>query len=686
MKKLLLLISLLLFYSILLITCKKDKNIDNTTQNNEPNQNVLSQQEWIEILKADSIISISADSILLSNDPINGWNSMKNNYKNYSNVEQVSVTDKALYVKFKKGGIFCWYAPSGMSKGKIYNNNVIIKKQVSNKINGLVGNNKVCLINCLYEDEQFPNFKQFINNLSTNFLINGYDVTIKNGIDANIPFYGVSLKDFGVIYNIGHGDYFGLPVIDWLPKTWVQTGEKYNPNNFQFGGQYFFDWLSGKIVPVTINETLGGEQKPVKYCSISEIFFKDKYSDNSFPSSFIYFANCRTFMSSNDELPCILNSKGAAVIIGWDEIHSVSVNEESGMALIDTMLFSSLDVSNALNKLPDNLKNQNNGGILSHLTYYPSSGGVIQLNTTAVPILITNNVTGITLTTALCGGNITSDGGTTVTARGVCWSTSQNPTIADNKTNDGIGIGSFTSSIAGLTTNSTYYVKAYATNSSGTAYGNQVSFTAGIIFTPGSGVTDIDGNTYATIILGTQEWMVENLKVTHFNNGDSIPLITNNWSSLSTPGYCWYNDDEATYKNTYGALYNWYTVNTSELCPTGWHVPSDSEWYVLSVYLGGLSVAGGKLKEIGTTHWNDPNTGATNEAGFTALPGGCRSTYFGIWSTFINNGYEGCWWSSTLNPYTYNSYYEELYYNFSNINRYEGTLTDNFSVRCVKDN
>jgi len=156
----------------------------------------------------------------------------------------------------------------------------------------------------------------------------------------------------------------------------------------------------------------------------------------------------------------------------------------------------------------------------------------------------------------------------------------------------------------------------------GTAYGTQVSFT-----TLMSGqFSDIDGNVYNTITIGTQIWMKENLKTTKYNDGSSIPLVTDNtaWINLSTPGYCWYNNDAATYKSAYGAMYNWYTVNTGKICPPNWHVPTDTQWETLITYLGGKIIAGGKMKETGTAHWTSPNIGATNETGFTALPGGYR--------------------------------------------------------------
>jgi uncharacterized protein (TIGR02145 family) len=223
-------------------------------------------------------------------------------------------------------------------------------------------------------------------------------------------------------------------------------------------------------------------------------------------------------------------------------------------------------------------------------------------------------------------------------------------------------------------------VRAYATNSAGTAYGSEISFTT----QQGSGttVTDIEGNVYHTVTIGTQVWMVENLKVSKYNDGTAIPLVTDGaaWSNLTTPGYCWYYNDTTTNKNTYGALYNWYTVNTGKLCTTGWHVPSNDEWFVLTDYLGGESVAGGKLKETGTIHWKSPNTGATNESGFTALPGGLR----GGNGVFDNNRFDGYWWSS-VQYYSYGAWSRYIGYDGIGVYRYSDYEQNGFSVRCVRD-
>ena len=247
------------------------------------------------------------------------------------------------------------------------------------------------------------------------------------------------------------------------------------------------------------------------------------------------------------------------------------------------------------------------------------------------------------------------------------------------KTTDGTGIGSFTSTITGLLAGTTYFVRAYATNSAGTAYGNELSFAT--TAPPITTVTDYDGNVYDIITIGTQDWLKQNLKTTHYKNGAAItyPGTDNTaWQNNTTGAYAWYNNDEATYKNTYGALYNWYAVNTGNLCPTGWHVPTDAEWTTLTNYLGGESIAGGKLKA--TTLWNSPNTGATNSSGFTALPGGGRR-YDGAYDDI---GYSGLWWSSTESSTAY-AWYRYMSYFFSNAYRYDSYKTSGFSVRCLSD-
>ena len=158
-------------------------------------------------------------------------------------------------------------------------------------------------------------------------------------------------------------------------------------------------------------------------------------------------------------------------------------------------------------------------------------------------------------------------------------------------------------------------------------------------------LTDIDGNTYKTIVIGSQEWMAENLRTSRYANGDSIPNVTDNneWTNLNTGAFCWNNNDSATYECPYGKLYNWYAVvDTRNLCPTGWSVPHFyGDWIELTDHLGGFEVAG-KMKEAGYDHWEMPNTDATNESGFTGLPGGQRYSS----GAFVGGNDEGTWWSS----------------------------------------
>ncbi len=196
-------------------------------------------------------------------------------------------------------------------------------------------------------------------------------------------------------------------------------------------------------------------------------------------------------------------------------------------------------------------------------------------------------------------------------------------------------------------------------------------------------VSDIDGNIYITTKIGNQWWMAENLKVTHYQNGDAILHVTDNatWAGLSTGAYCKYNND-STNVATYGSLYNWYAVADSlNLAPAGWHVPTDAEWQILVDYLGGSSVAGGKLKESGTTHWNSSNTGVTNESGFSALPGGYRSSSHG---TFRNVGSYASFWSSTESS-SYLAWYRYLYCSYSEIYCFDVSKRLGYSVRCVRD-
>ncbi len=306
------------------------------------------------------------------------------------------------------------------------------------------------------------------------------------------------------------------------------------------------------------------------------------------------------------------------------------------------------------------------------------------------PSLTTNSVESVTLTSAVSGGNISSDGYATVYARGVCWSTEPNPTTADNKTTDGTGIGEFTSTLTNLSPGTTYHLRAYATNAAGTAYGEEVSFATTAL----ENFTDSrDGNVYEYVSIGSQVWMTENLRY--------LPDIVGPGTGSDTTacyyvyGYDGTNVSEAKATGnyqTYGVLYNWpaamagsasSSANPSGVqgvCPAGWHLPSDAEWTVLTNLLGGSSLAGGKLKETGTSHWSSPNTGASNETFFSALPGGYRYTN----GTFANIDYYGFWWCATEYA-TGGTWYLRMQYNNRDLVRDYYYTKLGLSVRCVRD-
>jgi uncharacterized protein (TIGR02145 family) len=279
-----------------------------------------------------------------------------------------------------------------------------------------------------------------------------------------------------------------------------------------------------------------------------------------------------------------------------------------------------------------------------------------------IPTVTTNVVSDITSASAICGGNVISCGGNTWVNRGICWSDIiTEPTIADNPrwADSGSQTGSFSTLLDYLTPGTSYFVRAYADNDAGIGYGSVIDFTTtgsvvgDIVFNPDleyGSLTDIDGNAYKTIKIASQTWLAENLKTSKYNDGTDIPLVTAlaDWINLATPAYCWYYNDEAKYKNNYGALYNWHAVNTGKLCPIGWHVPTDTEFKTLIAYSGGDSVAGRQLKETGVTHWIMTSTGVSNSSGFTALPGGTRwGAKSDPISYFKDLGYIGYFWSTT---------------------------------------
>ena len=324
----------------------------------------------------------------------------------------------------------------------------------------------------------------------------------------------------------------------------------------------------------------------------------------------------------------------------------------------------------------------------------------------------TGTITNILLNSCIAQGIIIDIGEYMITQHGHCWSTSQNPTINNRKTDLGLkdSVGEFSSELTGLDSETTYYVRAYATNKFGTYYGEQVQF-----ITASTTVRDYDGNTYQTVQIGNQIWMAENLKTTHYSDGTAIPLVENNssWKNLTVTdkAYCYYENSTSN-GNVYGALYTWSAAmngaqssnsipsNIQGVCPTGWHLPSDSEWKELEMYFGMSQSAaddidwrgtdeGSKLKESGTIHWEYPNQGATNSSGFTALPAGNRGyadsagVTTGIFE-FLGE-YTDFWSSSEVS--SNGAWYRSLGWNQTGVYRYwQYSWKDaGLSVRCIKD-
>lgn len=323
------------------------------------------------------------------------------------------------------------------------------------------------------------------------------------------------------------------------------------------------------------------------------------------------------------------------------------------------------------------------------------------------PSLTTKNIANITETSALCGGTITSENGGYVSSRGVCWDKRPNPTIANSINTNGSDTGSFTCSIFGLAEFTTYYVRAYATNSEGTSYGNEVRFTT---FLSSNKVADIDSNVYNTISIGTQIWLVENLKTTKYQNGQLIGTTTPAGKDISgenTPKYQWAYSGYERFTGTYGRLYTWYAVTDSRnVCPTGWHVPTSAEWTTLTDYLTkhnfGMGLSYWIAKSMASkTEWkkcieifgNGTNGSESmpyyhigyypeynNSSGFTGFPGGVRF-YPGI---FDNMSEFGFWWASTEFNVS-EAKYIDLYYNLETVGISPYPKANGLSVRCVKD-
>jgi uncharacterized protein (TIGR02145 family) len=343
-------------------------------------------------------------------------------------------------------------------------------------------------------------------------------------------------------------------------------------------------------------------------------------------------------------------------------------------------------------------------GLTANTTYYVRAfattgesttyGTQISFKTTdyIVPQVSTSALSSITLTKALGGGYVISDNGFAIEERGICYSATANPTIANTKISTTGTIGSFTSSLISLISNTTYHVRAYAITSEGVGYGTDISFT-----TVSNTLTDAEGNNYKVVEIGNQVWMAENLRVTKYLNGDLIGTTASATTDITGETYSKYqwacNGDENNVA-AYGRLYTWFAAtDTRKICPTGWHLPSETDFMTLEMTLGMSQAEAQNLEYRGTNEgsklagnallWNDGTLESDPEfgtSGFNALPAGYRQ-YNG---TYINFGKEGFWWSAQENGSI--AYSRVLDFNDTRIYRYSTIKTLGFSVRCVKDN
>ena len=340
---------------------------------------------------------------------------------------------------------------------------------------------------------------------------------------------------------------------------------------------------------------------------------------------------------------------------------------------------------------------------------YPA--GCDRVDHAEIPLVATVRATNITPRTAESGGIIDNSGATPVTAKGVVWNTTGNPAVDDNDgmTEDGSGTGAFTSLITGLSPGTTYYIRAYAKNLTGVAYGSQVSFSTMKVHDGSYGsIKDADGNIYRTVLIGNTEWIAENLMVTHYNDGKPITELLDDdaWENATSGGWSVYPyedidglNSEYEVMNTYGALYNWYAVESGKLCPVGWRVPGDDDWKDLEAYAD--TKFGKGDREWSSLGWRGQDAGqrlranhdfgfslkselytpvpGTDDFGFTALAGGFRN-FIG---PFLSQGRFGYWWTST--PEAGGGAWMRGMGSISIMLRDAPSEGHGFSVRCIRE-
>jgi uncharacterized protein (TIGR02145 family) len=278
----------------------------------------------------------------------------------------------------------------------------------------------------------------------------------------------------------------------------------------------------------------------------------------------------------------------------------------------------------------------------------------------ALPSVATGSITNITFDSAIAEGNVFNEGSAPVTERGICWDSLPNPDITRKKIVEGSGPGAYTTGITGLSAGKRYYVRAYAINADGVGYGSEVNFDTRE-FDPCEGITTFtdsrDGKVYRQISIGSQVWMADNL-------------------NFNAPGSWCYGEESANCQ-TYGRLYRWETAQ--DVCPSGWHLPTDAEWTELINFVG--ANPGGKLKDKERDLWTSPNTGATNSFCYSAIPGGFRNS---TTNQFSNLSFFAYWWSTSANGATF-AICRSMTFNSASVERLTLNKTDGLSVRCIKN-
>ena len=515
----------------------------------------LTEEEKREIATADSIIKISADSILIKDTfPGSGWEKQLSYYKTFQAVEDAWITDNALFIKYRKSLTACWSKDIGFVKPDSLINIKVIQLPMKNAGNKLSPNNKVCLINCLYRNDLIEGWTWgVIDRLETAFKNKQFEVTIIDPSLATLSFFGSMLNNFSIIVYIGHGAYDGkydeskLQTCELVPDNWIELDSELGVSVF--------------TVPNPLAQRVWG---------FDHLYISNKYKNLPFPNTLTFLCACKA-LKGQAKFAQVFSSRGAGVTLGYDEDNKVGPLAAEHLL---TNMLNGKDLVSAYELLPLNYKADPSCGLLifdciANLLHLPLNGGeptspillspqigdnnvsltpkldwsdvnlaysyTLQVSTVssfmftllnetisnaseyivpqgvlynntryywrvksnnfigssnwsvdwwfatlgsgALPEVATSNLTNITQTSATGGGNVTLEGMTAVTARGVCWNTISNPSISDSHTFDGAGTGSFSSQISGLTPNTPYYVRAYATNSNGTAYGENKSFT-----------------------------------------------------------------------------------------------------------------------------------------------------------------------------------------------------------------